>query len=57
MEKRTRRMKMKTVESLVCMVKSVENQYTTIDLRNETSVHGLVKDVDWYDFNISEYLI
>jgi len=48
MEKKTRRMKMKTVESLVCLVKSVENQYTTIDLQNETSVYGLVKEVDWY---------
>ncbi|XP_003247942.1 uncharacterized protein LOC100165287 isoform X2 [Acyrthosiphon pisum] len=38
MERKTRRMKMKTVESLVCLVKSVENQYTTIDLQNETSV-------------------
>jgi len=52
MERMTRRMKMKTVESLVCIVKSLENQYTTIDLQNETSIHGLVKDVDWYDFNI-----
>jgi len=48
MEKKTRRMKMKTVESLVCLIKSVENQYTTIDLQNETSVYGLVKEVDWY---------
>lgn len=48
MERKTRRQKMKTVESLVCMVKSVENQYTTIDLQNETSVYGLVKEVDWY---------
>jgi len=48
MERKTRRMKMKTVESLVCLVKSVENQYTTIDLQNETSVYGLVKEVDWY---------
>ncbi|XP_022172652.1 U7 snRNA-associated Sm-like protein LSm10 isoform X2 [Myzus persicae] len=38
MERKTRRMKMKTVESLVCLVKSVENQFTTIDLQNETSV-------------------
>lgn len=44
----TRRMKMKTVESLVCLVKSLENQYTTIDLQNESSVHGFVKEVDWY---------
>jgi len=43
----TYRMKMKTVESLVCMIKSVENQYTTIDLQNESFVHGFVKEVDW----------
>jgi len=52
MERKTRRMKMKTVESLVCLVKSVENQYTTIDLQNETSVYGLVKEVDWYYISI-----
>lgn len=49
MERITRRMKMKTVESLVCLVKAVENQYTTIDLQNETSIYGFVKEVDWYD--------
>ncbi|CAI6367736.1 unnamed protein product [Macrosiphum euphorbiae] len=43
---------MKTVESLVCLVKSVENQYTTIDLQNETSVYGLVKEVDC-DMNVT----
>lgn len=52
MERKTRRMKMKTVESLVCLVKSVENQYTTIDLQNETSVYGLVKEVDC-DMNVT----
>ncbi|CAH1714208.1 uncharacterized protein LOC114128544 [Aphis gossypii] len=52
MERKTRRMKMKTVESLVCVVKSVENQYTTIDLQNETSVYGLVKEVDC-DMNVT----
>lgn len=56
MERLTRRTKMKTVESLVCMIKSLENQYTTIDLQNETSVHGLVKDVDWYDFIELEFI-
>jgi len=50
MERKTQRMKMKTVESLVCMVKSLENHFTTIDLQNESSVHGLVKEVDWYNF-------
>lgn len=50
MAKMTRQMKMKTVESLVCMVKSVENQFTTIDLQNESSVYGLVKEVDWSVF-------
>lgn len=48
MERMTRRMKMKTVESLACLVKSVENQFTTIDLQNETSVYGFIKEVDWY---------
>lgn len=48
MEKMTRRTKLKTVESLVCLIKSMENQYTTIDLQNETTVYGLVKEVDWY---------
>lgn len=51
MERMTRRMKMKTVESLVCAVKSLENQYTTIDLQNETTVYGLVKEVDWYNIH------
>ncbi|XP_015375353.1 PREDICTED: uncharacterized protein LOC107169912 [Diuraphis noxia] len=52
MERKTRRMKMKTVESLVCLVKSVENQHTTIDLQNETSVYGFVKEVDC-DMNVT----
>lgn len=56
MDRITRRMKMKTVESLVCLVKSVENQYITIDLQNEISVHGFVKEVDWYDLITLEYL-
>jgi len=49
-------MKMKTVESLVCLVKSVEDQYTTIDLQNETSVYGFVKEVDWYSINIDIFI-
>lgn len=48
MGKLNNRVNMKTVGSLVCLIKSVENQYTTIDLQNETTVHGLVKEVDWY---------
>lgn len=56
MERKTRRMKMKTVESLVCLVKSVEDQYTTIDLQNETSVYGFVKEVDWYSINIDIFI-
>lgn len=52
MERKTSRTKMKTVESLVCLVKSLENQYVTIDLQNETSVRGFVVDVDWYLFHI-----
>lgn len=53
MERMTRRMKMKTVENLVCLVKSLENQYTTIDLQNESSVYGFVKEVDWYDLIVN----
>ncbi|XP_050532105.1 U6 snRNA-associated Sm-like protein LSm2 [Daktulosphaira vitifoliae] len=48
----SRRNKMKSVESLVCLVRAVENQYTTIDLQNETCVHGFVKNVD-YNMNIT----
>lgn len=50
-------MKMKTVESLVCLVKSLENEYITIDLQNETTVHGYVKQVDWYYFITLKSLI
>lgn len=57
MEKMTRRMKMKSVESLVCLVKSVENQFTTIDLQNETSLYGLIKEVDWYGFFTLEFFL
>lgn len=32
--------------NLVCLVKAVENQYTTIDLHNEECVTGKVTDVD-----------
>jgi hypothetical protein len=57
MEKMTRRMKMKSVESLVCLVKSVENQFTTIDLQNETSLYGLIKEVDWYGLLALEFFV
>lgn len=57
MDRETKRMKMKTVESLVCLVKSLENQNVTIDLQNETSVCGFVKNVDWYLFYYVEIFI
>lgn len=56
MGKLNNRVNMKTVGSLVCLIKSVENQYTTIDLQNETTVHGLVKEVDWYYLIALKYL-
>lgn len=34
--------------NLVCLVKAVENQYTTIDLHNEECVTGKVTNVDAY---------
>ncbi|XP_050437622.1 U7 snRNA-associated Sm-like protein LSm10 [Adelges cooleyi] len=52
MEKKSRRNKMKSIESLVCLARAVENQHTTIDLQNETSVYGFIEEVDC-DMNIT----
>lgn len=32
--------------SLAILLKAVENERTTVDLRNEASVHGLVEHTD-----------
>jgi hypothetical protein len=31
---------------LVCLVQSLEGRYTTVDLRNESSVTGKIEQVD-----------
>lgn len=34
------------LNGLVCLVQALENKYTTVDMRNETSVFGKVNEVD-----------
>ncbi|KAG8298522.1 U7 snRNA-associated Sm-like protein LSm10 [Homalodisca vitripennis] len=40
------------LNGLVCLVQSLEGKYTTVDLRNESSVYGRIEDVDVF-MNIS----
>lgn len=34
------------LNGLVCLVQSLKGKRTIVDLRNETSVHGRIEDVD-----------
>lgn len=42
----TKREKYEMYNSLLCLAMSLEKRVTTIDLRNETSVTGKIKEVD-----------
>jgi len=44
----TQRERFKVRNTLICLLKEVEGKTTTVELRNESSVSGLVEHVDGY---------
>lgn len=46
--KATKKEKFQFYNSLACVVKSLEGQYTVVDLRNESTVTGKIKEMDGF---------